>query len=56
MVKFLSQSCGELQQAVALSRRDEAIWKTPQHHGHPTNLKYKPQQKQPGQLLAPIPG
>ena len=56
MAKLISQSCGELQPAVCLSRDMQPLEGDPYTRGRLTSLRNKPQQKQPGQLSASIPG
>ena len=54
MAKLASLSCGNLQLSVCLSRKDGTInfKHHPSTHGLLTNLRNKPQLKQPGQLSA----
>ena len=56
MAKLINQSCGESQPAVCLLREDGTIIEHPSTCGRLTSLRNKPQQKQPVQLSAPIPG
>ena len=52
MAKLISQSCGELQPAVCLSREIEPSEGHPCTRGCLTSLRNKPQQKHPGKLSA----
>ena len=55
MVKLISQSCGEQQQAVCCQGDMETFEGNPGTHEHLTSLRNKLQQKQTGILSASIP-
>ena len=56
MAKLISQSCGELQPAICLSRGDGNIEDNPSIRGHLTSFSNKSQQKLPEQFSVSIPG
>ena len=55
MAKLIGQLCGELQMS-ACQGNIQPFQGDLDIRGHLTSLRNKPQQKQPGQFSAPIPG